>query len=123
MPLAGPTCSELPNYQQFLQYTLNNFTRNKITNSRMTMPHGHCDNSTKEVQVPPTFVVEQPLHMTLMQHQRFLVNVVHSRWYVFGLYLVGVIERRPLKISHERRKKKNYVIKIVLEKIFFFHIL
>lgn len=64
----------------------------------MAVPHGDRHDSSSQVEVPTTLVVVEPLHVPLMQQQRFLVDVVDGRRHVGGFQLLYLLEGWTLEV-------------------------
>lgn len=71
----------------------------------MTMSHGYRHDASSEVQISATFVVVEPLHVTLMEKKRLLVNVMNRWWHVDAFQLLDLRERRTLKLYLTLKKQ------------------
>lgn len=62
----------------------------------MAVSYRDSDDAAEQVEVPATLVVVQILHVSLVQQQWPLVDVVHSRGNVFRLHLLRLLVRWTL---------------------------
>jgi len=77
--LTVPQINKEQSHQKYLSYILYCIFVNQIViYLRMTVTNTDSNNSSKEIKISSSFIIKQPLHMSLMQQQRLLV--IHSQW-------------------------------------------